>query len=122
MVPPREKVSRDLNGVPICEPVEHTFTVTVTRQVPSKLTYSPLRKATPARRKARAAGTEGLRHTLSAARKQGRLVEKSEFLNRLWPGSFVAEVGLAHAVSQLCKALRDGADGTSYIETVPKRG
>ena len=25
---------------------------------------------------------------------QGRLVEKNEFLNRLWPGSFVEEVSL----------------------------
>src|ERR1039457_5224117 len=53
---------------------------------------------------------------------QGRLLEKSELLNRLWPGSFVEEVGLAHAISQLRKALRDGTDGTSFIETVPKRG
>jgi len=53
---------------------------------------------------------------------QGRLVEKNEFLSRLWPGSFVEEVGLAHAISQLRKALRDGTDGISFIETVPKRG
>ena len=53
---------------------------------------------------------------------QGRLVEKSEFLSRLWPGNFVEEVGLAHAISQLRKALRDGTNGTSFIETVPKRG
>src|ERR1039458_4388539 len=53
---------------------------------------------------------------------QGRLVEKNEFLNRLWPGSFVEEVSLAHAISQLRKALREGTDGTSFIETVPKRG
>ena len=53
---------------------------------------------------------------------QGRLVEKNEFLNRLWPDSFVQEVGLAHAISQLRKALRDGTDGSSFIETVPKRG
>ena len=53
---------------------------------------------------------------------QGRLVEKREFLSRLWPGSFVEEVGLAHAISQLRKALRHGTDGTSFIETVPKRG
>jgi len=53
---------------------------------------------------------------------RGRLVEKAEFLSRLWPGSFVEEVGLAHAISQLRKALRYGTDGTSFIETVPKRG
>ena len=53
---------------------------------------------------------------------QGRLLEKSELLNRLWPGSFVEEVSLAHAISQLRKALREGTDGASFIETVPKRG
>jgi DNA-binding winged helix-turn-helix (wHTH) protein len=53
---------------------------------------------------------------------QGRLVEKSEFLNRLWPDSHVEEVALAHAISQLRKALRDGMDGSIFIETVPKRG
>ena len=52
----------------------------------------------------------------------GRLVEKNEFLNRLWPDSHVEEVALAHAISQLRKALRDGMDGSSFIETVPKRG
>ena len=53
---------------------------------------------------------------------QGRLLEKSELLNRLWQGTFVEEVSLAHAISQLRKALRDGTDETSFIETVPKRG
>jgi DNA-binding winged helix-turn-helix (wHTH) protein/Tfp pilus assembly protein PilF len=53
---------------------------------------------------------------------QGRLVEKSEFLSRLWPGRFVEEVGLAHAISQLRKALRNGTEGASFIETIPKRG
>lgn len=52
----------------------------------------------------------------------GHLVEKNELLNRLWPDSVVEEVGLAHAISQLRKALRDGTDGSSFIETVPKRG
>jgi DNA-binding winged helix-turn-helix (wHTH) protein/tetratricopeptide (TPR) repeat protein len=53
---------------------------------------------------------------------QGRLVEKTEFLNRLWPDIHVEDVGLAHAISQLRKALRDGMGGSSFIETVPKRG
>ncbi len=52
----------------------------------------------------------------------GRLVEKNEFLSRLWPASFVEEVSLAHAISQLRKALRHGPDAASYIETIPKRG
>jgi TolB-like protein/Tfp pilus assembly protein PilF len=53
---------------------------------------------------------------------QGRLVEKSEFLERVWQGSFVEEVVLAHAISQLRKALQNGAEESDFIETVPKRG
>ncbi len=53
---------------------------------------------------------------------QGRLVEKDEFLQRVWMGSFVEEVALAHAISQLRKALRNGTEEEDFIETVPKRG
>lgn len=53
---------------------------------------------------------------------RGSLVEKNEFLERVWQGSFVEEVVLAHAISQLRKALQNGADKTDFIETVPKRG
>ncbi len=52
---------------------------------------------------------------------QGRLVEKDEFLKRVWPDSFVEEVALAHAISQLRKALGNGAV-SGFIQTVPKRG
>lgn len=53
---------------------------------------------------------------------QGQLVEKDEFLRRLWPDSFVEEVALAHCVSDLRKALSAGTDKSRLIETVPKRG
>ena len=53
---------------------------------------------------------------------QARLVEKDEFLKRLWPDSFVEEVALAHCISHLRKALRDGTEECGFIETVPKRG
>ena len=55
---------------------------------------------------------------------QGHLVEKEEFLKRLWPDSFVEEAALAQNISQLRKALADGGDAAenSFIETVPKRG
>jgi len=53
---------------------------------------------------------------------QGSLVEKDEFLKRLWPDSFVEEVGLAHCISHLRKALQDGTHKSRFIETVPKRG
>ncbi len=53
---------------------------------------------------------------------QGRLIEKDELMKRLWPDSFVEDVALAHAISQLRKELRNGAGESDFIETVPKRG
>ncbi len=53
---------------------------------------------------------------------QGRLIQKEEFLQALWPDSFVEEVALAHNISQLRKALRDTTEQPGFIETVPKRG
>jgi TolB-like protein len=52
---------------------------------------------------------------------QGHLIEKDEFLKRLWPDSFVEEAALAQNISQLRKALRNGMEG-QFIETVSKRG
>ena len=51
-----------------------------------------------------------------------RLVEKEEFLSRVWPDSSVEEVALAHCISHLRKILNDGAETRRFIETVPKRG
>lgn len=53
--------------------------------------------------------------------KRGHLIEKDEFLKRLWPDSFVEEVALAQNISQLRKILRNGT-AEEFIETVPKRG
>ena len=53
---------------------------------------------------------------------QGRLLKKAEFLKRVWPDSFVEEVALAHAISQLRKALRTPGEDSDPIETVPKHG
>jgi TolB-like protein len=52
----------------------------------------------------------------------GHLIEKNEFLKRLWPDSFVEEAALAQNISQLRKALRNGTEEDRFIETVPKRG
>src|SRR5262249_21387244 len=59
---------------------------------------------------------------LALARNAGRLMEKDDLLKQVWPDSFVEESSLAQHVSLLRKALRDGENGTSYIETVPKSG
>ncbi|WP_353063682.1 winged helix-turn-helix domain-containing protein [Tunturibacter psychrotolerans] len=52
----------------------------------------------------------------------GRLIEKDSFIRQLWPEVFVEEVTLAQNISQLRKALGDGKNGTSIIQTVHKRG
>jgi len=52
----------------------------------------------------------------------GRLVTKDDFLKRVWLDSFVEEVSLAHAISEVRKALRERSNESRFIETVPKRG
>ncbi len=52
----------------------------------------------------------------------GRLLSKEELLQRVWPGTFVEEGGLARNVSAIRKVLGEGADSLKYIETIPKRG
>jgi Tol biopolymer transport system component/DNA-binding winged helix-turn-helix (wHTH) protein len=54
--------------------------------------------------------------------KSGRVVEKAELMARVWPDAFVEEQNLAFNISVLRKTLGQDADGTAYIETVPKRG
>lgn len=52
----------------------------------------------------------------------GRLVTKDEFLERLWPGTYVGEDTLAQNVSLLRKGLSEAGSGAEYISTVPKLG
>src|SRR5262252_2497326 len=52
----------------------------------------------------------------------GRLVEKDEFMKRLWPDSFVGDDALAQNISLLRKALSDNDGTLDCIATVPKRG
>src|SRR5215831_20158439 len=54
--------------------------------------------------------------------RRGRLVEKEELLEILWPDSFVEEHNLANNISTLRKALGEVKNTVQYIETVPKRG
>jgi TolB-like protein/DNA-binding winged helix-turn-helix (wHTH) protein len=53
---------------------------------------------------------------------RGRLLEKSELLERVWPDSFVEEANLSVKMSELRKALGEGPNDHHYIETVPRRG
>lgn len=54
--------------------------------------------------------------------KSGRLIEKEELMQTLWPETFVEEANLTHHISALRKALGEKEDGQQYIQTVPRRG
>jgi DNA-binding winged helix-turn-helix (wHTH) protein/TolB-like protein/Tfp pilus assembly protein PilF len=53
---------------------------------------------------------------------RGRLIAKDEFMKRLWPDTFVEEITLTGNISLLRRALKNGADNSNFIETVPKCG
>src|SRR5262245_10042537 len=55
-------------------------------------------------------------------RRPGRVIEKDELMQQIWPDSFVEENNLADNIYKLRKVLGDGENGSRYIETVPKRG
>jgi DNA-binding winged helix-turn-helix (wHTH) protein len=52
----------------------------------------------------------------------GHLVQRDELVRAVWKDTFVEEGNLAHNVSVLRKILGPAADGSSYIETVPRHG
>ncbi len=52
----------------------------------------------------------------------GHLLSKDELMRQVWPDSFVEESNLSVSIFALRKALRDGLNNSSYIETVPRRG
>lgn len=52
----------------------------------------------------------------------GRLVEKNELLDHLWPDSFVEEGVLTRNISDLRKVLGEKTGAHKFIETVPKHG
>src|SRR6478736_5053128 len=54
--------------------------------------------------------------------RQGRLVEKATLMAALWPDTIVEEANLAFQISALRKALGNGTDGETLIQTVPTRG
>jgi DNA-binding winged helix-turn-helix (wHTH) protein/Tfp pilus assembly protein PilF len=54
--------------------------------------------------------------------KRGRLVEKIELMNHLWPETFVEENSLSQNIYLVRKALGEESQGSRYIETVPRRG
>ncbi len=59
---------------------------------------------------------------LVLVRNSGRVMDKDELMQQVWPDTVVEEVNLAHNVSVLRKALGQKADENRFIITVPGRG
>src|SRR5262245_14233665 len=59
---------------------------------------------------------------LALVERHGRLVDKEELFQTVWPDTIVEESNLSSNIALIRKALDDGTNGERYIETVPKRG
>jgi pimeloyl-ACP methyl ester carboxylesterase len=56
------------------------------------------------------------------AARPGRLVKKTELLEALWPGVFVADGALKVCIREIRRALGDDAQSPKFIETAHRRG
>ena len=54
--------------------------------------------------------------------RSGKLVEKEELFEEVWPDSIVEESNLARIVHMLRRVLGESKDGDKFIETVSKKG
>lgn len=54
--------------------------------------------------------------------RSGELLEKDTLMRALWPGLVVEENNLSQVISALRRALDDDAQGSRFIQTVPRRG
>jgi len=52
----------------------------------------------------------------------GRVLEKQEIFERLWPNAFVGDNALTRVIKEIRQAIGDDAREPRYIETVSKRG
>src|SRR5262245_8984386 len=59
---------------------------------------------------------------LMLVQNSGRLLEKEQFMNMIWPGSYVEEGNLSQNVFLLRRILGDDQNGHSFIQTIPRRG
>src|SRR5262245_1840963 len=59
---------------------------------------------------------------LALVERHGRLMEKEELFQTVWPDTIVEESNLTYNISHIRKALGDRENGQKFIETVPKRG
>jgi DNA-binding winged helix-turn-helix (wHTH) protein/TolB-like protein/Tfp pilus assembly protein PilF len=63
-----------------------------------------------------------LRLLLFLIENRGRLIEKNEILDAIWPGTHVTENALTREIGKLRKTLGDDPKAPKYIETVHTRG
>jgi DNA-binding winged helix-turn-helix (wHTH) protein/TolB-like protein len=54
--------------------------------------------------------------------RNGEIVTKQEFFDKVWDGSFVEDNNLTVAVTSLRKVLGDNAKQAKYIENIPRKG
>ncbi|HWN09008.1 MAG TPA: winged helix-turn-helix domain-containing protein [Pyrinomonadaceae bacterium] len=59
---------------------------------------------------------------LVLVQQSGKLVEREQLMNAVWPDTFVEDNNLNFNVSVLRKALGKKADGEQYIKTFPRQG
>ena len=59
---------------------------------------------------------------IALVERRGDVVLKQELLGRVWPDAAVEEANLSVTVAALRKALGPQDDGTSYVQTLPRRG
>ena len=65
---------------------------------------------------------QALRDALLPRPAPGRVVPKTELMERLWPGTFVTDDVLVQCVVDIRRALHDPAKTPHYVQTVPRRG
>jgi TolB-like protein/DNA-binding winged helix-turn-helix (wHTH) protein/Tfp pilus assembly protein PilF len=89
--------------------------------------FGPYRLEVPLRRLLRAGEPISLTPKafdvlLALIERRDRVVDKTELMRLVWSDSFVEEANLSQTIFVLRKTLGQGADGSSFIDTVPRRG
>ncbi|MBA3255740.1 MAG: winged helix-turn-helix domain-containing protein [Pyrinomonadaceae bacterium] len=59
---------------------------------------------------------------MALVQKQGHVVEKDDLMKLVWPDACVEDSNLTQNIFTLRKVLGETAEGSKYIETVPRRG
>ena len=82
----------------------------------------PVRRSLKRNGKAIALKPKVFETLLVLIRNSGRVMDKDELMQQVWPDTVVEEVNLAHNISVLRKALGQKLDENRFIITVPGRG